>query len=119
MYGRSPLFVINRQMVRTPESQIAQPGWVGSFVVLLDPFRIAVLQHVRDPQSLRGGAGGRQFVAKSGAVRRSRPTVPGFQPTTVDLLRGKGSSAPASRDQTGPAGGKQKCEPLQIEVRHA
>src|SRR5260370_14115637 len=117
MYGRSPRFVMNRQMVRAPESQIALLGWVGSFVVLLDPFRIAVLQHVRDPHSLRGGVGGRQFVVKREAVRRSRPTVPGFQPTTVDMLRSKDSFDPSGTVQIRPAGGQQDGGPLQIDVR--
>ena len=81
------------------EEQIALPGSLGSFVVLLDPFRIAVLQHVRNPHSLRGRVGARQFIAKTEAVRSSRPTVPAFQPNPIDLLRSKGSFDPSGPDQ--------------------
>ena len=89
-----------------------------SLVVVLDPFRVAILQHVGDPHTLHGGVAGSTLFPKLKTIWLGLSAVPGVGPAAVGLLGVEGTLDPAALDQVLLTGYQEEGNTLQIQICH-
>ena len=83
-------------------------------VVIFDPFRVAILQHVGDPHALHGGVAGGTLFPKLKTIWRGLLAVPGVGPAAVGVLGVEGTLDPAALDQVLLPGCQEEGNTLQI-----